>query len=93
MGLLFLIAAIRDILPFEPYLEWMLFITLFIGMVVSLLVKARWFAFYYYILLIFYNPLFLVFHNIQNSYIADVGIGVSFFMIGLHWEKYVGNEF
>lgn len=83
----------RDIVPYETHLEWILFAMLIIGLFLSLIVKVRWFAFYYLLLIIFYNPLFLVFHNIQNSYMADIIIGASFFIIGLHWEKYVFTEF
>lgn len=91
-GILFLLLAVRDIMSFESQLEWILFIILLAGIGVSYQIKVNWFAFYHYILLIFYNPLFLVSHNIQNSYIADIGVGISFFLIGLYWERYVAKE-
>ena len=92
-GFAFLTAILRDFFPFEHYIEWIIFLTLIVGVVFSIFVRVRWFAFYCGVLALFYNPLFLVFHDIQNSKIVDIILAMSFFMIGLNWQKYEGNEF
>jgi hypothetical protein len=91
-GLLFFGSVLRDTFSFENAIEWLLFISLAWGIILSYRSRVVWFAFYYYILIIFYNPFFLVIHNMPNSNILDVLIGTSFFMMSLNWKRYIISE-
>lgn len=88
-GIIFLSTAIRNIFAFEVLLEWILFLCLIVGIIVSYNARVVWFAYYNYILILLYNPLFLVYHNIEYSYLIDICVGISFFLMGLHWKRYV----
>ena len=49
--------------------------------------KVTWIFLYFFIIAIYYSPLFLVFHDIKNSPILDTAVALSFFIIALFWEK------
>lgn len=85
---LFLISSTRSLFINEVLVEWVLFLSLLIGMAGSYKVKAIWISFYFYILMLFYNPFFLVFHDMPYTYIADIFIAVTFFFLALRWESF-----
>lgn len=91
-GIYFLIAAARDVFAYGELFEWGMFILLVIGVVISMVIKATWIAFYSYVLILFYNPLILAGISGKNSSIADVCIGISYFLIGLHITKLISNN-
>ena len=92
IAILFLLSSTRSYLINEVMVEWMLFLSIIGGVYITTRVRATWIVFYNFILILFYNPFFLVFHNIQYSYIADIGIAVSFFFLALKWQLYAFEE-
>lgn len=88
MGILFLTLSIRRVFIFEVYLEWGVFLLLLLTIVASYMNKLVWFAFFSYILIILYNPLFLIHHDINYTFILDLGVGILFFLMSLNWKKY-----
>lgn len=91
-GMVFILYAMRNIYAFDSLAEWGIFITICIGIVVSLQSRVLWIAFYYYLIALFYNPLVLSKIHARETLIADVLIGFSFFLIGLHWRKFITNK-
>lgn len=85
---LFLTGSIRGLTAAEPIIEWVMFLSLVVSAILSWKVRAVWIAYFSYILLIYYNPHFLIMKNFPNSYIADICIGLVFFILSLRWQKY-----
>ncbi|MFZ2026273.1 MAG: hypothetical protein WAV30_03250 [Microgenomates group bacterium] len=85
---LFLVSSTRSLFINEVFVEWVLFLSIMIGMVGSYKVRAIWISFYFYILMLFYNPFFLVFHDMPYTYLADISIAVTFFFLALRWESF-----
>lgn len=92
-GIFFLISATREIYAFSSLIEWGMFIVVCIGIFVSLYIKAFWIAFYYYLLVLFYNPLILGIIDVKETFIADIVVGLTFFFIGLHWKKFISQDY
>ncbi len=87
-ALLFAIATPRSlILSIESPLEIILFaFTLF----TTFMVYKRgiiWVFMFFLIIAIYYNPVFLIYHDIKYTPILDSAISLSFFVIALFWEK------
>ena len=84
-----MISVVRDMTIYESYIEIILFGLLVGGIILSFIIRAYWLSFYFFILALFYNPLFLIVHHMTNYPVADICVGLSFFMIGLHWPSFV----
>lgn len=93
IGLCFLFAAVREVLTFSIAIIWILFIVLCVGTVLSIYLRAKWLAYYQYVLLLFYNPLIFQQLRIKDTFIADILIGILFFFIGLHWKKSISTHY
>lgn len=93
VGLCFLFAAAREVYSFSTVIIWGIFIILCTGTVLALYLKASWLAYYQYIILLFYNPLVFQQLHVKDTFIGDIGIGILFFLIGLHWKKSVSSHY
>jgi hypothetical protein len=91
-GVFFLFSSARDVFNHVSEIEWIMFICIGIGMFLSFYIKALWIAYYHYVLILFYNPLILSQITTKDSLIADIIIGMSFFLIGLHWNRFVNTH-
>lgn len=85
---LFLVSSTRSLFINEVFVEWLLFLTIIVGLIGSYKVRAIWISFYFYILVLFYNPFFLVFHDMPYTYIADIFVAITFFFLALRWESF-----
>jgi len=88
-GIFVMLSATRDITSYESLIEVVLFMFLVGGLYVSTILRVYWISFYFFILMLFYNPIFLVIHDVENFPIADIGVGISFFVLGLHWRHFI----
>jgi hypothetical protein len=91
-GIFFLFSSARDVFNHISEIEWVMFLCIGIGMFLSFYVKTLWIAYYHYVLILFYNPLILSQITTKDSFIADIVIGISFFLIGLHWDKFASTR-
>jgi len=85
---LFLISSTRSLFINEVIVEWALFLMITAGMIGAYKVRAVWISFYFYVLILFYNPFFLVFHTMPYTYLADIFIAITFFFLALRWESF-----
>lgn len=92
VAIFFLISSTRGLFINEKLTEWVLFFILLGGIYIANKVRAVWITFYLYILAIFYNPFFLIIHDFQYSYIADILIAITFFFLALKWQSYAFEE-
>jgi hypothetical protein len=83
LGVLFILFAFRQSFPI--YVENIAEICVFLGILVSIFIAVKekhyWMGYAMYVLALFYNPLFLIMHNINQNIVADILVGISILVI------------
>lgn len=75
----------------ETGAEILLFVLL-IHLIVTLITnKEHWLAYFVYTLLIFYNPYFLIYYDIQEYGLADFAVATLFVLITALWNLRTHN--
>ena len=71
----------------EIGMEMLMFLLVCANAAMAAKIGNPWIAYVLFVIAIFYNPIFLIGLSMQHYPIADISVGLLFFLISLYWHE------